>query len=50
MAYETIEFKADGPIAPITLNRPDRLNSFTRRCMRSCATPSTTSAMRALSC
>lgn len=29
MAYETIEFKADGPIARITLNRPDRLNSFT---------------------
>src|SRR5436305_14124233 len=30
MAYETIDFKADGPIARITLNRPDRLNSFTR--------------------
>lgn len=29
MAYETIEFKADGAIARITLNRPDRLNSFT---------------------
>src|SRR5205085_10019191 len=29
MAYETIEFKADGPVARITLNRPDRLNSFT---------------------
>jgi len=29
MAYETIEFKADGSIARITLNRPDRLNSFT---------------------
>ena len=29
MAYETIEFKADGPIARITLNRPERLNSFT---------------------
>jgi 2-(1,2-epoxy-1,2-dihydrophenyl)acetyl-CoA isomerase len=29
MTYETIEFKADGPIARITLNRPDRLNSFT---------------------
>jgi len=29
MAYETIEFKADGPIARVTLNRPDRLNSFT---------------------
>jgi 2-(1,2-epoxy-1,2-dihydrophenyl)acetyl-CoA isomerase len=29
MAYETIDFKADGPIAHITLNRPDRLNSFT---------------------
>ena len=28
MAYETIDFKADGPIARITLNRPDRLNSF----------------------
>src|SRR5947199_4002871 len=31
MAYETIDFKADGPIAQITLNRPDRLNSFTRQ-------------------
>jgi 2-(1,2-epoxy-1,2-dihydrophenyl)acetyl-CoA isomerase len=29
MAYETIDFKQDGPIARITLNRPDRLNSFT---------------------
>ena len=29
MAYETIDFKADGQIARITLNRPDRLNSFT---------------------
>src|SRR5690349_862259 len=29
MAYETIDFKADGPIGRITLNRPDRLNSFT---------------------
>jgi 2-(1,2-epoxy-1,2-dihydrophenyl)acetyl-CoA isomerase len=29
MAYETIEFKADGAIARITLNRPGRLNSFT---------------------
>src|SRR6476620_7743607 len=29
MAYETIDFKADGPVARITLNRPDRLNSFT---------------------
>src|SRR5918992_5960105 len=29
MAYETIDFKADGGIARLTLNRPDRLNSFT---------------------
>jgi 2-(1,2-epoxy-1,2-dihydrophenyl)acetyl-CoA isomerase len=29
MAYETIDFKADDAIARITLNRPDRLNSFT---------------------
>ena len=29
MAYETIDFKADGPVARIALNRPDRLNSFT---------------------
>src|SRR5258705_8157526 len=29
MAYETIDFKAHGPVARITLNRPDRLNSFT---------------------
>jgi 2-(1,2-epoxy-1,2-dihydrophenyl)acetyl-CoA isomerase len=29
MAYENIDFKADGPIVRITLNRPDRLNSFT---------------------
>ena len=29
MAYETIEFKADGTIARITFNRPGRLNSFT---------------------
>ena len=30
MAYETIDFKIEGAIARITLNRPDRLNSFTR--------------------
>jgi 2-(1,2-epoxy-1,2-dihydrophenyl)acetyl-CoA isomerase len=29
MAYETIEFVADGPVARVTLNRPERLNSFT---------------------
>ena len=29
MAYETIDFKTEGLIARITLNRPDRLNSFT---------------------
>lgn len=29
MAYESIDFKIDGPIARITLSRPDRLNSFT---------------------
>src|SRR4051794_13001035 len=29
MAYETIDFKADGAVARITLNRPNRLNSFT---------------------
>ncbi len=34
MAYETIEFEAEGAIARITLNRPDRLNSFTARCTR----------------
>jgi 2-(1,2-epoxy-1,2-dihydrophenyl)acetyl-CoA isomerase len=29
MAYETIEFKNEAGIARLTLNRPDRLNSFT---------------------
>jgi 2-(1,2-epoxy-1,2-dihydrophenyl)acetyl-CoA isomerase len=29
MAYETIDFKTAGGIARLTLNRPDRLNSFT---------------------
>ena len=29
MDYETIEFKFDDHVARITLNRPDRLNSFT---------------------
>ena len=29
VAYETILFKIEGPVARITLNRPDRLNSFT---------------------
>lgn len=31
MTYETIDFQANGPVARITLNRPDRLNSFTVR-------------------
>jgi 2-(1,2-epoxy-1,2-dihydrophenyl)acetyl-CoA isomerase len=29
MRYETILFEVSGPVARITLNRPDRLNSFT---------------------
>ncbi|HYI47602.1 MAG TPA: 2-(1,2-epoxy-1,2-dihydrophenyl)acetyl-CoA isomerase PaaG [Allosphingosinicella sp.] len=29
MAYETIEFKLEGGVARLTLNRPERLNSFT---------------------
>lgn len=29
MAYETIDFKNEGGVARLTLNRPDRLNSFT---------------------
>jgi 2-(1,2-epoxy-1,2-dihydrophenyl)acetyl-CoA isomerase len=29
MSYETILFEASSPVARITLNRPDRLNSFT---------------------
>ena len=29
MAYQTIEFKLEGGIARLTLNRPERLNSFT---------------------
>jgi len=29
MAYETIDFKTNGAVARITLDRPDRLNSFT---------------------
>ena len=29
MAYETIEFKLERGVARLTLNRPDRLNSFT---------------------
>ncbi|MDB5691847.1 MAG: 2-(1,2-epoxy,2-dihydrophenyl)acetyl-CoA isomerase [Alphaproteobacteria bacterium] len=29
MAYETVEFKLEGGIARLILNRPDRLNSFT---------------------
>jgi 2-(1,2-epoxy-1,2-dihydrophenyl)acetyl-CoA isomerase len=31
MAYETIDFKVEGGVARLTLNRPDRLNSFTVR-------------------
>src|SRR4051812_31333375 len=31
MAYETIAFKLEGGIARLTLNRPERLNSFTVR-------------------
>jgi 2-(1,2-epoxy-1,2-dihydrophenyl)acetyl-CoA isomerase len=29
MAYDTIDFKVDAGVARLTLNRPDRLNSFT---------------------
>jgi 2-(1,2-epoxy-1,2-dihydrophenyl)acetyl-CoA isomerase len=29
MSYETILFETSGPVARLTLNRPDRLNSFT---------------------
>jgi 2-(1,2-epoxy-1,2-dihydrophenyl)acetyl-CoA isomerase len=30
MDYDSIQFKAEGGVAVLTLNRPDRLNSFTR--------------------
>jgi len=30
MNYDSIQFKAEGGVAVLTLNRPDRLNSFTR--------------------
>ena len=43
MAYETIQFETAGR-RRITLNRPDRLNSFTAQCTRSCAMRSRTSA------
>jgi 2-(1,2-epoxy-1,2-dihydrophenyl)acetyl-CoA isomerase len=29
MTYRTIDFKTEGGIARLVLNRPDRLNSFT---------------------
>ena len=29
MSYQTIRFEAAGGIARLTLNRPDKLNSFT---------------------
>jgi 2-(1,2-epoxy-1,2-dihydrophenyl)acetyl-CoA isomerase len=35
--YETILFERDGPIARITLNRPDRLNSFNQQMHRDIA-------------
>ena len=39
MTYETIRLRrAPDGIARVTLNRPDRLNSFTARCTRNCAT------------
>ena len=30
MEFETVKLDIDGPVARVTLNRPDRLNSFTR--------------------
>ena len=30
MTYESIQFNIDNGIAVLTLNRPDRLNSFTK--------------------
>lgn len=34
MAYETIRFETEGPLAWITLNRPDKLNAISRAMVR----------------
>ena len=31
MTYETILYEKRGPVALITLNRPDRMNAWTRK-------------------
>ena len=50
MTYQHILFSLDGGIARITLNRPDRLNSFNVDMHMNCATPSRAPATAARAC
>lgn len=38
MDFDQIRYETDGPVATITLNRPDKLNAYTRRMMHEIVT------------
>ena len=47
-AYETIQLESEGPIAVLTLNRPERLNAINGQMKRADLGPTKSARMRSI--